>query len=153
MNPQAGDIPLDAGSAAPPTGPEFPELPAEPDRATPIPAEVMPPKPEPAPAQPPADPAPPAPEPLFPAEPAAPAKPQPKAEPTPPEEENLFEVRATPRVRRKIPVGERVRTASPTGDEAGGVLPTRHLTPAEAFDVPPVPFDAAAETQRLRSKR
>jgi len=158
MSPQAGDMPLDPGSAAAPAGPEFPELPAEPDDAQPAPAEVMPPVPEPAPAQPnpaqpAAEPAPPAPEPLFPAEPAAPAKPEPKAEPTPPEEENLFEVRARPRVRRKIPVGESVRTASPTGDEAGSVQPTRHLSPAERLDVPPVPFDAAAETRRLRRER
>jgi len=156
MSPQEGDASLDGSGAA--AGPEFPELPAGPDDAQPMPAEVKPPVPEreplqPAPAPVPAKPAPSTPEPLFPAEPAAPAKPQPTPGPTPPEEENLFEVRVTPRVRRKIPVAEKVRTASPRGDETEGVKPTRYVSPAPAIDVPPVPFDAAAETRRLRSRR
>ena len=154
MSPQAGDIPLDAADPNAPLGPEFPELPAGPagsDRSGTGPTAVPPPVPEAEPTrlQRPAGPALPAPGPLVPAEPMVPPPP----EPAPPEDENLFEVRSSTRAKRKFAVRGPVRPASPVGEGPGAVQPARHLVPAEALEVPPVPFDAAAETRRLRSVR
>lgn len=164
----------DADTRGPAFGPEV--TPRTPQEPAPMPApprqpEPMPPA-EPAPdAKPPAPPAPEAdqepqaksepmpepapdavkPEPAPDAEPAPNAKPAPDAKPAPtrPEDENLFEVLSGPgwRAKRKFAVGN----AATPADEP--VRPAAHVGPVDARDVPPVPFDRAAETRRLRSAR
>lgn len=81
-----------------------------------------------------------------------PPGPTPDAQPAPkrPEDENLFEVLSGPgwRAKRKFAVASQ---ESAGADDA--VRPAAHVGTAAARDVPPVPFDRAAETKRLRTAR
>lgn len=164
MSPRAGDFSVDEPGMAMPPAAGGPGGPGQFDQPALEPA----PMPQPAPEPRPAPPAPSNDEGLFPARPPAPAeptppaapapapapepKPEPKAEPTRPEDENLFEVRSGQRARRKFVIQEPARAASPDADQPA-VRQTRHAVPARPLDVPPVPFDAAAETRRIRGIR
>lgn len=161
LTPRAGAGPADdagepaTGRATPPAAPQEPApMPVPPQRPEPIPPTQPAPAAEPqqptVPPVPEADAAPAVePEPMP--EEAKPA-PKPDAKPAPnqPEDENLFEVLSGPgwRAKRKFPVG-----AAAERDARDAVRPAAHVGPADARDVPPVPFDPAAETRRLRSAR
>ena len=89
-------------------------------------------------------------------EPKPATEPKPKDTPTPPpgtkprpEDENLFEAVSASgwRARRRFPVG------AASGNEPRRVEPATHLQPTDPFDVPPVPFDPAEETRKLRAIR
>jgi len=71
------------------------------------------------------------------------------AVPRQPEDENLFEARPRDTIRRRFLVGQ----AGSEDSRAAGVHPAVHGTLADPRDVPPVPFDPAAEGRRLRTAR
>ncbi|MFM1903326.1 MAG: hypothetical protein RLZZ440_1226 [Planctomycetota bacterium] len=137
MNPNAGDLPAPAPQAAAPlTAPAPDLLPPRPE-TEPAPAARQPEPAAPAPA--------PAPTPTETPTPP-PAPPTVKPEPTPapaqprPEDENLFEADSGWRAKRKFAVTQR----------DADVQAASHAAAASPRLVPRVPFDAAAETKRLR---
>ena len=182
LNPQADQEPAanpdaDAGPVPAPAAPAREPLPEPPALPKPPAEPVAPPVLEPAPEmrrEPPAEPKPeptpqptpePAPQPtpaapLVPAEakplPAEPSAPAPEAKPRP-EDENLFEAvsgvgsGAGWRAQRRFAVGE--AAAAPAQLGLGRVEPVTHLGHPDTKRVPPVSFDPAAETRRLRATR
>jgi len=132
----------------PPLPPAAPRPPLEPAPRTLEPA----PQPEPSLPVPAAEPEmkkpdPETPEPKAP-EPEKPDLPKPAVPPLP-EEENLFEARPRSTIRRRFLVGQ----AGGEGNGAAEVHPAAHGSRADPRDVPPVPFDPAAEGRRLRTTR
>jgi hypothetical protein len=167
MSPRAGDFSANEPGMATPPAADGPGGPGQLDQPSLEPAPMPQPGPEPQPAPPARPAAPTADEDLFPARPRGPAeptppagpepkaepKPEPKAEPARPEDENLFEVLSGTRARRKFFVQESARAASRNADRSAPVRQARHAEPARPLDVPPVPFDAAAETRRILGTR
>lgn len=132
----------------PPLPPTTPQPPLEPAPRTLEPA----PQPEPSRPEPAAEPEmktpdPETPEPKAP-EPEKPDLPKPAVPPLP-EEENLFDARPRSTIRRRFLVGQ----AGGEGNGAAEVRPAAHGSLADPRDVPPVPFDPAAEGRRLRTTR
>ncbi len=133
---------------SPPLPPTTPQPPFEPAPRTLEPA----PQPEPALPEPAAEPEMKKPDPETP-EPELPGREKPDLPkpvvPPQPEDENLFEARPRATIRRRFLVGQ----AGGEGLSTAEVRPTAHGTQADPRDVPPVPFDPAAEGRRLRTAR
>jgi hypothetical protein len=133
-----------------------PEIPSEPmDELQPEP-KPTPAEPKLAPAEPKTVPTEPKPIPVEPKPtPAEPKAPAPESKPRP-EDENLFEAVSTVGPAWRVPRRFAVGAAAVEGAVASGgdrVEPVAHLEPSAPKAVPPVPFDPAAETRRLRATR
>lgn len=131
-----------------------PAAPMAPEPARGLPPELK--RPEPA-FEPEPEPRQPEPEPESAPKQPEPEPKQPEPAPERPEDENLFEVLSGSgwRARRQFAVGPAAGGGQQAGPAADGrsVLPAAHARPVAAAHVPPVPFDPAAETRRLRGTR